>query len=180
MIFTDLILRLLNRFLPTVVRAAIYAGDLLLYVRGTDSARALSLVESAMDSLIPWLDNLGLSISIPKCQLCVFTRARCCMGNVSIRAGDSLISCQPTLKYLGVIVDFRLTWVPHIKYIADKAIRATNILRVIARVSWGANSTLLLTDSCISDIFFMRSFLTQNLSKYFFSVNIYLAHVLFR
>ena len=134
-ILFNLHLRLLNRFLLTDVRAAMYADDLLLYVRGRDSARALSLLESAMDSLTPWLDNLGLSISIPKCQLCVFTRARRRVGDVSIQAGDTLISCQPTLKYLGVILDSRLTWVPHIKYIADKTIRATNILRVIARVS---------------------------------------------
>ena len=32
----------------------------------------------------------------------------------------------------------------------------------------------------VSDIFFVQSFLTQNLLKYFFSVNIYLAHVLSR
>ena len=94
----NLHLRLLKRFLPTEVRAAMYADDLLLYVRVTDSARALSLLESAMDSLTPWLGSLGLSISIPKCQLCVFTRARQRMGDVSIRAGDSLISCQSTLK----------------------------------------------------------------------------------
>ena len=122
-----------------------YADDLLLYIRGKDSVRALSLLESAMDSLTPWLAGLGLSISIPKCQLCVVTRARRRAGDVSIRAGDTLISFQPTLKYLGVILDSRLTWVPHIKCIADKAIRTTNILRVIARVSWGANPALLLT-----------------------------------
>ena len=78
---------------------------MLLYVRGRDSARALSLLEPAMDFLTPWLDNLGLSISIPKCQLYVFTRAPRRVGDVSIRAGDTLISCQPTLKYLGVILD---------------------------------------------------------------------------
>ena len=42
-------------------------------------------------------------------------------------------------------MDTRLTWVPHIKYIADKAAHATNVLRVIARVSWGASPALLLT-----------------------------------
>ena len=144
-ILFNLHLRLLNGFLPAGVRAAMYADDLLLYVRGTDSARALGLLESAMGSLTPWLGGLGLTVSIPKCQLCVFSRARRRVGDVSIRAGDSLISCQPTLKYLGVILDSRLTWVPHIRYISDKATRATNILRVIARVSWGANPALLLT-----------------------------------
>ena len=47
--------RLLNRFLPAGVRAAMYADDLLLYVRGTDSAWALNLLELAMGSLTPWL-----------------------------------------------------------------------------------------------------------------------------
>ena len=69
-----------------------YADDLLLYVRGTDSAQALSLLESAMDSLTPWLRSLGLSISIPKSQLCVFSRARHGVGDVSIRSGDTFIS----------------------------------------------------------------------------------------
>ena len=46
------------------------------------------------------------------------------------------------MKYLGVILVVRLTWIPHIRYIADKATRATNIFKVIARVSWGANSAV--------------------------------------
>ena len=47
-ILFNLHLRLLNRFVPTVVRAAMYADDFLLYVRGKDSDRALSLLESAI------------------------------------------------------------------------------------------------------------------------------------
>ena len=119
-------LRLLNRFLPPDVRAAMYADDFQEqiivmddvkddvkdYVRGTNSVRALSLMESTMNSPTSSLGSLGLSISIPKCQLCDG------MGDVSIRAGDSLISFQPSLKYLGVILDARLTWDPHIRYIA--------------------------------------------------------------
>ena len=138
-------LRLLNEHLPPDVRAAMYADDLLLYVRGSDSARALGLLKSAVESLAPWLGGLGLSVSLPKSQLCVFSRTRRGFGDVSIRVGDLTIPCQPSLKYLGVVMDARLTWVPHIKYIADKAARATNVLRVIARVSWGASPALLLT-----------------------------------
>ena len=144
-ILFNLHLRLLNEHLPPDVRAAMYADDLLLYVRGSDAVRALGLLESAVESLTPWLGGLGLSISLPKSQLCVFSRARRGLGDVSIRIGDLTISCQPSLKYLGVVMDARLTWVPHIKYIANKATRATNVLRVIARVSLGANTALLLT-----------------------------------
>ena len=144
-ILFNLHLRRLNEHLPPDVRAAMYADDLLLYVRGSDAVRELGLLESAVDSLTPWLGSLGLSISLPKSQLCVFSRVRRGFGDVSIRIGDLSISCQPSLKYLGVIMDARFTLVPHIKYIADQAIRAINVLRVIARVSWGANPALLLT-----------------------------------
>ena len=107
-ILFNLYLRLLNGFLPPDVRVAMYADDLLLYVRRTDFGRALRLSESAMDSLTPRLGSLGLPISIPKSQLCAFLRARRGVGDVSIRAGDTFISCQPSLKYL-------VTWVPHIR-----------------------------------------------------------------
>ena len=109
LILFNLHLRLLNEFLPPDVRAAMYADDLLLYVRGTDTTRALGLLESAVDSLTPWFRGLGLSISIPKSQLCVFSRARHGLSDISIRAGDTSISYQPSLKYLGVILDARLT-----------------------------------------------------------------------
>ena len=83
-ILFNLHLRLLNRFLPAGVHSAMYADDLLLYVRGTDSAWALNLFELAMGSLTPWLGDLVDSISIPKCQLCVFSRNRRRVGDVCI------------------------------------------------------------------------------------------------
>ena len=68
-------LRSLNEILPAEVRAAVYADDLLLYSRHSDPQQALLHLERAMGSLAPWLRSLGLSISIPKCQMCLSTRA---------------------------------------------------------------------------------------------------------
>ena len=68
--------RLLNGYLLSDVRAAMYADDLLLCVRGSDTSYALGMLESAVMSLTPWLSGLNLSISPSKSQLCVFTRAR--------------------------------------------------------------------------------------------------------
>ena len=54
------------------------------------------------------------------------------------------IHCQDSLKYLGVILDSRLSWTPHIKYIAGRAMRAVGVLRALSTVSWAVSPFLLL------------------------------------
>ena len=53
--------------------------------------------------------------------------------------------CLMKLKYLGIMLDRRLTRIPYIKYITMKASRAVNVLRVISRVSLGVSPSILLT-----------------------------------
>ena len=102
-------------------------------------------LEEAVDLLTPWLQGLGLSISIPKCQLCFFTRARSGLHDTAMRVDGCEIRCQDSLKYLGVVLDARLTWTLHIKYIAGKAMRAIGVLKALSRVSWSVSPSLLLT-----------------------------------
>ena len=60
----NLHLRGINEILPVDVRALMYADDLLLYTRQVDLHLALMRLEEAVDLLTPWLQELGLSISI--------------------------------------------------------------------------------------------------------------------
>ena len=78
----NLHLRGMNEVLPADVRESMYADDLLLYTRQADPHLALARLEEAVGLLTPWLRELGLSISIPKCQLCFFTRDRSGLHNI--------------------------------------------------------------------------------------------------
>ena len=137
-------LRRVNKILLAEVRAAMYADHLLLYFRHSDRQQALLHLERAMGSLAPWLRSLGLSISIPKCQMCLFTRARRDFSGVVLEADGVRLHCCDTLKYLGVVRDARVTWLQHVKYVASRALRAVGLLRVLSRVSWGVTPSLLL------------------------------------
>lgn len=57
--------------------------------------------------------------------------------------GGRTFECQSVLRYLSVILDRRLTWRAYIDAISIEATRATNFLRALARVSWGADPMLL-------------------------------------
>ena len=137
-------LRKVNEILPAEVRAAMYADDLLLYSRHSDPQQALLHLERVMGFLFPWLRSLGLSISIPKCQMCIFTRARRDFSGVVLEVDGVRLHCCDSLKYLGVVLDARVTWLQHVKYVAGRALRAVSLLRVLSRVSWGVTPSLLL------------------------------------
>ena len=47
-------------------------------------------------------------------------------------------------KFLGVVFDRKLSFIPHIKHLKDKCTKALNLLRVLAHTSWGADQETLL------------------------------------
>ncbi|PVD35295.1 hypothetical protein C0Q70_02255 [Pomacea canaliculata] len=50
----------------------------------------------------------------------------------------------PEVKFLGVIFDRKLSFLPHIKSLRLSCQKALDILRVVGHVSWGADRTVLL------------------------------------
>ena len=122
-----------------------YVDDLLFYARHAIPQHAMSLLKETIAFLTSRLRGLGLSISLPKCQLCLFTRARFDLLCLALSLEGVEIPCQSALKYFRVLWDSPLSWTPHIKYIAGKALRAVIVVRVLSRVSWGVSPNLLLT-----------------------------------
>ena len=47
-------------------------------------------------------------------------------------------------KFLGVIFDRKLSFVPHLKYVEKRGLKALNILKVIGNTEWGADRKVML------------------------------------
>ena len=50
----------------------------------------------------------------------VFHRARI---TSDLYMGGSILNATDKLKYLGVIIDDKITWIPHITYVKNKVLR---------------------------------------------------------
>ena len=48
------------------------------------------------------------------------------------------------LNFLGIIFDRKLSFIPHIKYLKAKCLKALNLLKVLSHTNWGADRTVLL------------------------------------
>ena len=55
-----------------------------------------------------------------------------------------LIPVVDEAKFLGVTFDRKLSFIPHIKYLKAKCLKALNLLKVRSHSSWGADRTILL------------------------------------
>ena len=44
-------------------------------------------------------------------------------------------------KFLGVLFERKLSFIPHIKYLKAKCLKALNLLKVLSHTSWGADRT---------------------------------------
>jgi len=72
-----------------------------------------------------------------------FCRLRSAHPNPELTLSGTLILVDQT-KFLRVIFDNKLTFLPHIRYLKEKCVKALNLLRVFAHTSCGADQHTLL------------------------------------
>ena len=98
-----------------------YADDTSVIMSGSDLESIIKSVNSELCLLNTWLKANKLSLNVNKTYYLVFHRARIKVDNVnSIRMNDSIINSASYLKYVGVIIDSKLNWIPHITYVKNK------------------------------------------------------------
>ena len=61
-----------------------------------------------------------------------------------LKIDDSEIPVVNEYKFLGIIFDKKISFIPHIKYLKNKSTRAQQFLRVVAHTEWGADRQTLI------------------------------------
>lgn len=54
------------------------------------------------------------------------------------------LSFSDDVKFLGLVLDTKLSWIRHIKYLQEECNRRLRILKVLAKTSWGADHKTML------------------------------------
>ena len=72
------------------------------------------LIQWALRTVELWCNGLGLSVNPNKTGLVAFTKKRKLPGFFEPRLFGTTLHCSMSIKYLGVILDSRLTWKEHV------------------------------------------------------------------
>ncbi|GFT37463.1 putative RNA-directed DNA polymerase from transposon X-element [Trichonephila clavipes] len=75
---------------------------------------------------------------------CTFAAIRGIHPDPEIRIRDIQIPVVPDVRFLGVIFDGWLSFLPHILHLRKRCEKSLNLLKVLSNTSWGADRTSLL------------------------------------
>lgn len=152
----------LDSALGNNVKLLQYADDLLLYSTSSCIDFASSNISSALVSLKSWMDANGLDLSATKSTIVIFTRKRSPL-TTNIYYNNTMIPLASQFKFLGIVLDSKLTGKAHCDYVVNKCERLLNLLRCLAGVWWGAHpqSLKLVYNALIRSVLDYGTFLLE-------------------
>ena len=109
-----------------------FADDSNLFKNGKDITKLEEELNEILSNISEWLKVNKRSLNVKKTHYMIFSKRKIKPGvpkpsvNLSID-GQTLSEVEKT-KFLGVIIDNKLTWEHHIKYISGKIARGIGIL----------------------------------------------------
>lgn len=120
-----------------------FADDIVIYCRNADKLRIKKDLTESIGILNKWLNSINLNISAEKTKLVIFSRKRESQDfNIDIEG--KTVTPSNEAKFLGLVMDRKLNWIPHIKYLKEKMIKATTILKWLSGIHWGSHPETLM------------------------------------
>ncbi|GFX46061.1 putative RNA-directed DNA polymerase from transposon X-element [Trichonephila clavipes] len=122
--------------LPPSVRGMLYVDDLQVSCQGSDMRLIERQLQTTVNRLVQWCDQNGHTISPSKSSCVHFCRKRNLHPDPSIHIGHIQIPVVSAVRFLGVIFDCKLTFLPHVLYLRKRCERSLNILKVLSNTLW--------------------------------------------
>jgi len=127
---------ILKTKLPVEASIVCYADDIALLVKTNRLESAAYNASIAVGTIIRKIENLGLEVAITKTETIRFVPPARKLGNrynnnYVLRVKDQTIFSKKQLKYLGLLIDDKWSFYPHIKHVTQKALIALESLRNI-------------------------------------------------
>ena len=123
------------------IKAIGFADDLVILANGIDESTITSLMQQALDKTLPWLEEYGLAISPSKSFAIMFTNKH--KGKkFPIKFKNDVIPFKNEVKYLGVILDAKLSGKAHVQHKIGKAKRHLMAFHRAISIKFGPNPIL--------------------------------------
>ena len=119
----------------------LFADDIIIYC--AYKKKRSNNIQKTLNKITLWSKKYGFNIAPTKSQQIHFCKFKDCTRKV-YKINDLPIESQDNIKYLGVIFDQKLNFMPHIEYIKNKNIQNLNILKILGNPNTGIKADLLI------------------------------------
>ena len=129
--------------LDTKTDGSLYVDDFGICYRSKNMRTIERHLQQSINRIEDWATNNGFKFSKSKTQCVHFCKLRRIHNDPVLYLYGSPIPVVEESKFLGVIFDRKLSFIPHIRYIKAKCLKALNLLKVLSNMSWGADRSTL-------------------------------------
>ena len=108
----------------------LYADDTSVVIHGKDMLSIITTLNHELHTLSTWLKANKLSLNTDKTYYMIFHRARIKLPDTDypIIMNNSPLSNIKNHKYLGVILDSKMSWILYISYVKNKVAKGIGIM----------------------------------------------------
>ena len=119
----------LSSILPAVVNHQEFADDIVIEFSHADPAVVCNMLTKAMECLSRWIQEIGLLLNSSKTQV-LFLRPRGDFHDAptSVLCDNHALQVTSVAKYLGMVIDDKLSWTHHVDHVGKKVACTTGIL----------------------------------------------------
>ena len=126
------------------VDCSLYVDDFLICYRSKHMHTIERQLQQCLNKIQKWALENGFKFSKTKTQCMHFCQLRGLHNDPVLKLDGVEIPVVQQYKFLGVIFDRKLSFIPHINYLKAKCHKALQLLRVVAHTDWGADKSTLL------------------------------------
>ena len=101
-------------------------------------------LQLSLNKIEKWATENGFKFSCAKTIAMHFCNKKKLHLDPELKLYNSPIKVVKETKFLGLIFDSKLTFLPHIKMLKTKCLKAFDILKVVSSTDWGADKSILL------------------------------------
>ena len=130
--------------LGNLTDCSLYVDDFCICYRSKSMATIERQLQQNLNKIENWATSNGFKFSKSKTQCVHFCQLRKQHDDPVLHLYGSPIPVVEESKFLGILFDRKLSFIPHIKYLKAKCLKALNLLKVLSHTSWGADRTTLL------------------------------------
>ena len=123
---------------------SLYVDDFCMCYRSKSMRTIERHLQQCINRIEDWALHNGFKFSKSKTQCVHFCQLRKVHDDPELYLYGSLIPVVEDFKFLGIMFDHKLSFIPHIKYLKAKCLKALNLLKVLSHTNWGADRTVLL------------------------------------
>ena len=130
--------------IPPGISYSLFADDCAIWCTDSDSAQSIPRLQQALNRIEVWSHRNGCTFSPVKSAVMTFTKLNPMRQAPSLYLSGNVIPRVDSFKFLGVVLDPRLSMAKHIQHIKNKCTKRLNLFRCIAGTDFGADRKTLL------------------------------------